>query len=536
MHRRLQPGKGSMKILVADPVAKEGIESLKKAGAQVDVKTGMKPAELLSVIGDYDGLIVRSETKVTAEVISAGKKLQVVGRAGVGVDNIDAKEATKRGIVVVNAPTSNTVSAAEHTIALMLSLARHVPKANVVLKSGQWQRNQFMGVELRGKTLGIIGLGKVGSEVARRAKGFDMRLLGHDPFVSADYAKMLGVELAPLETIYKESDFLTVHTPLTAGTKSLIGAKELATMKPNVRLINVARGGIIDEQALYDAVEAGKVAGAAIDVFTEEPALSNILLKSEKIIVTPHLGASTQEAQANVSLEVADQVLAVLQGKPARYAVNAPMVLPDALSVLAPFVQVANVAGKMATQLSSGQTQSITIRYEGDIANYDSAYLRAAVIGGLLAPISEERVNVVNAALVATSRGMKILEQKGTASEHYKNLLTVELTTSAGTTVVAGTSMWGQTRIVRVNDYWLDVTASNGYMLIIENKDRPGVIGAVGTMAGKSDVNISFMEVGRLAARGKAMMVIGLDEPMPESALKAILALPDMYSARLVKL
>jgi D-3-phosphoglycerate dehydrogenase len=526
-----------VRVLVADPVAREGVLLLKGGGAQVDVKTGLKPEALRAIIGEYDALVVRSQTQVTASLLEAGKRLQVVGRAGVGVDNIDVEAATRQGVLVVNAPTSNIIAAAEHSFALMLALARHISQANVALKAGRWGRSEFVGTELREKVLGIFGLGKVGGAVARRAKAFEMRVIAFDPFISEEYAKRLGVELVPKEQLLREADFISIHVPMTAGTKHLIGKEELALVKPAVRIINAARGGVIDEEALANAVAEGRVAGAAIDTFVVEPATDSPLLRSDRIIVTPHLGASTQEAQIKVSTEVAEQVLEVLHGRPARYAVNAPMVLPEALTVLAPFVDVGRRIGAMATQLAQGQLQSITIRYSGEIAQHDTLYLKAAVIGGLLAPISDDlRVNVVNANLIAEQRGMRITEQKEEASDNYRNMLTVEIVTSAGQTRVSGTSFFGTCHITQVDGYPMDLRAGEGYLLLIENEDRPGMIGAVGTICGKADVNISFMEVGRLERRGRAIMALGLDEPLPDSALQAILKLPGILRVRQVRM
>ncbi len=524
-----------MKILIADPVAKEGIEAL-KAEAEVDVKLGLKPEELKSIIGDYEALVVRSETKATADIIQAGRKLQVIARAGVGLDNIDVDVATRQGVVVVNAPTGNTIAAAEHTLALMLALARHVPQANIKLKSGLWKRSDYMGTELKNKTLGIIGLGNVGSEVARRAQAFTMRLIGYDPFVSPDYARNLGVELVSLDQLLKESDFITLHLPLTSNTKRLIGAKELSKMKPTVRIINCARGGLIDEEALFKAVEAGKVAGAAVDVFAKEPVTDSILFQSDKIIVTPHLGASTTEAQASVALEVAEQVMAVLKGQPAKYAVNAPQIPAEILAVLAPFLQVASTLGSLARQLMEGQMNRIQIKYSGEIANYDTSAVKASIIGGLLEGISEERVNLVNATIIAAQRGIKIMEQKETTCENYASLITLEVVTNAGTTIVAGTVLRGETHIVRVNDFWPDIIPTGGYFLFSDHRDRPGLIGAVGTITGEADINISSMQLARLQPRGQALMILALDEALPEEQIQEILALPDVHTAKLVKL
>jgi len=524
------------RILVADPIASDGVELL-RGRAQVDVKTGLKPDELVAIIGEYDGLVVRSETKVTAQVINAGDKLQVIGRAGVGVDNIDLDAASRRGIVVVNAPTGNTISAAEHSIALMLSLARYIPQADATLRQGQWKRSEFTGVEVRNKVLGVIGLGKVGSEVARRAKGLEMRVIGYDPFISFEHAQHLGVSLLSLEEVLREADFISVHVPLTPATRNLIGEKELKLVKPTVRIVNCARGRIIDEEALYHAVEEGRVAGAAFDVFAEEPTTDSILFKSKKIIVTPHLGASTAEAQVNVALDVAEQIVAVLEGQPAKYAVNTPFIAPETYNVVMPYLGVALQIGRLATQLAEGQMGAVTIKYEGDIANYDTALVKAGLIRGLLEPISEEQVNLVNATIIAASRGLKVIEQKdNTTHENYGNLMTVTIATSAGDVVVAGTHLRGEPHIVQVNGYWIDLVPTENYFLFSDHLDRPGLIGAVGTILGNADINISSMIVGRLKPRGRALMVLALDEPIPEEIQKVLLDIPDIYGIKLVRL
>ena len=524
-----------MRVLVADPIAPEGIEILKKH-AEVDVKTGLKPEELISIIGEYEGLMVRSETKVTAKVIEAGKKLQVIARAGVGIDNIDVEAATQRGIVVVNAPTANTMAAAEHSIALMLALARHIPQAHDSLKSGAWKRQNFVGVEVRNKTLGIVGLGNVGSEVARRVQGFQMRVLGYDPYVSPEHARNLRVELVPLEQIIREADFITLHLPLTPQSKNMIGAKELSIMKPTVRIINCARGGLIDEEALDQALRDGKVAGAALDVFAQEPPKDSPLLKNEKVIVTPHLGASTQEAQANVAIDAAEQIISVLKGQPVRYAVNAPLISAEMMPILAPYLRVATAVGRMIAQLGEGQMSSIDIGYEGEISKYDLTAVKAAVIGGLLQEISEERINVVNANLVAKRRGLRVTEHKDSACENYASLITVAVTTSAGVATCAGTVMRGELHIVRVNDYWIDIVPKGGFFLFSDHRDRPGIIGAVGNVTGSSDINVSSMQLARLKPRGQALMVLELDEPLNEAQIKQILAIPDIFTAKLVEL
>jgi D-3-phosphoglycerate dehydrogenase len=524
-----------MKVLVADPIAQEGIDLLRKFTA-TDVKVGMSHDELLKVIGDYEALIVRSETKVTAEVIEAGKKLQVIGRAGTGVDNIDVKAATQRGIIVLNVPTGNTVAAAEHTIAMMLALARHIPQAHTALKSGVWKRSEFTGIEVRNKTLGIIGLGNIGSEVAKRAKGLQMNVIAYDPLVSTEHAAKLGIELVPLETLLKQSDFITLHLPLTPATQGFIGARELAMMKPGVRIINCARGGLINEEELYRAINEGRVAGAACDVFSVEPARDNILFKSDRVLVTPHLAASTAEAQTNIAIEVAEQIIAVLRGEPAKYAVNAPLLSPELLATLGPYIRVCTLLGSMVHQLLDNPISALEISYNGEISSYNTAALKASLLGGLLEATIEERINLVNADIVAASRGIRISETKSSLCENYSSLITLQAKTGAGDLTVAGTVLRGEPHIVRLNNYWIDLVPSGGYFLFSDHKDRPGLIGAVGNVTGKADINISSMQVSRLKPRGQALMVLALDEALSEQHLKELLAIPDIYTAKQVKL
>lgn len=531
------------RVLVSDPIATEGIELLRQQ-ADVDVKTGLSAAQLASIIGEYDALVVRSETRVTAQIIEAGRKLQVIGRAGVGVDNIDLQAATSKGVAVVNSPTGNTVAAAEHTMALLLSLARRVPQACASLKQGEWRRNDFLGVELRDKTLGVVGLGKVGSEVVRRARGFQMRIIACDPFVSPEYARTLGVELTSLATVLQQADFLTLHTPLAASTRNLLGAREFEQVKPGIRIVNAARGELIDEEALLAALDSGRVAGAALDVFAQEPPGDRPVVKHPNVVVTPHLGASTLEAQREVALEVAQQVLKVLKGEPAQYTVNVPVMPPEVHAVLAPYLPVATLVGKLLTQLAQGQPPArtggqflgATITYEGEIARLGTVMLKSAVLMGLLGAVSEERVNLINAPVIAQRRGLRIDERKQAIGDHYGSLVTVTLHTGSGDLTMSGTLLRGEAHIVRVNDYWLDMVPSVPYLLFIEHRDRPGMIGTVGTITGKHDINISFMEVGRLAPRGRAMMVLGLDDPMPPSVQAEIAAVPDIYNVRLVSL
>ncbi|MEA1958059.1 MAG: phosphoglycerate dehydrogenase [Chloroflexota bacterium] len=523
------------KILVADPLAKEGVAAL-SAYAEVDVKTGMTKDEIKDIIGEYDAIAVRSETKVTAEIIEAGKKLQVIGRAGVGVDNIDLEAATQNGIMVVNAPTGNTISAAEHTIALMMALARHIPQAHQKLKGGEWKRKDYMGMELRNKTLGVVGLGNVGSEVSKRAIGLAMRVIAHDPFVSVEFAANLGVKMVSLDELLKESDFITLHTPLSSDTKGLIGEKELAKLKTGVRIINCARGGIIDEELLFKAVEEGKIAGAAVDVFTKEPATENVLFGSDKIIVTPHLAASTTEAQILASTDVAEEIIAVLKGDPVRYAVNIPRIPASTLAIIGPFLGIAKLMGKLLHQLGEGQMQSINIKYEGEIAGCDTSALKANIIGGLIEGTVEERVNLVNANMIAQRRGLKITETTDPTCEVYANMITIEMITTTGKFTVAGTTIRSEPHIARINDFWIDIVPREGYFLVSDHRDRPGLIGSVGTILGNADINISAMHLGRLELRGNALLILDIDEAVNDKVLQELRALPEVYSMKLVKL
>jgi D-3-phosphoglycerate dehydrogenase len=524
-----------VKILITDRIAAEGIGILQQH-AEVDIRQGLKAEQLRSIIGDYDALIVRSQTKVTSDIIETAGKLQVIGRAGVGVDNIDLDAATSCGIIVVNSPEGNIVSTAEHTIAMLLALARRIPQANSMLHAGVWSR-ELKGLEIRNKILGIIGLGRVGTEVAELAKGLRLNVIAYDPMISESRAERLGVQLVDLEKLLTTSDFITIHVPLNSSTRGLISRSQLKLMKPTAMLINCARGGIVDEKALFEALEQGLLAGAAVDVFSKEPAQDNILLKSDKVITTPHVAASTIEAEASSSIDIAEQVIAVLKGNPARSPVNAPMISAEVMSVLGPYMQVGTTMGRIAVQLLEEPPESLFIRYQGDIAKEDTKPIKVAVLAGLLEGLTDERVNVVNADIIASRRGLYVTEQKESTCENYANMVTVEVNTKSGSTLVAGSSLRGKTHLVKVNDYWLEIEPTGGYMVFTEHKDRPGMIGAVGTSVGNADVNISQMQVSRGVHRGgKAMMALCLDEPLPEGCYKQMLAIPDMYKVLIVKL
>lgn len=525
------------RVLVSDPLAQTGIDLLLQAGFEVDVRTDLPPAELKRIIGDYDALIVRSGTRVTADLIAAATRLKVIARAGVGVDNVDVAAATQRGIIVANAPTGNVVAAAEHTIALLMAMARQIPAAHLSMMRGEWRRHDFMGVEVRDKTLGLLGLGRVASHVARRAQGLSMRVLAYDPYVSADYAANLGVELVGLESLLAQSDFVSIHLPLTEATRHLLDAERLAQCKPGVRLINTARGGIVDEDALLAALDSGHVAGAALDVFAQEPPPPDARLRCHpRVILTPHIGGSTTEAQDQVAVDAVTQVIDVLSGRPARYAVNAPLIPPGHVEFLTPFVQLVETMGRFLNQFSPIQIQQVELTLHGPIAEYDTTVLQAAALRGLLANVVEERVNIVNANLIAQRRGIILSERRQRHHyERYENMITLTVRSDGQSASVRGSVLGGEPHIVAIEDLWVDFVA-RGHFLLSWHQDRPGIIGAIGTLLGQNDINIAFMHVGRRSPRGEAIMVLNTDEPVPASLLPAIDAVVATHRARTITL
>lgn len=524
-----------MKVLVTDPISDEGLDILRQQ-ARVDVKTGLTPEALTAIIGDYDALVVRSQTRVTADIINAADKLQVVARAGVGIDNIDVEAATRRGILVVNSPEGNIVSTAEHTIAMLLALARRIPIANLRLQSGVWDR-KLKGSEIRNKTLGIIGLGRVGTEVAQLARGMHLEVIAADPMVSEARAERLGIKLVELETLLRTADFITVHVPLNSSTAGLIGARQLRMLKPTAMLVNCARGGIVDEKALLDALEHDRLAGAALDVFEQEPAQDTRLLQNEKVVATPHLAASTLEAEIGASRDIAEQVVAVLKGELPKSPVNAPLIPREVMPVLGPYLDVGRTIGRVAVQMITGQPAALCINYQGNIAREDTDPVKVAVLSGLLEMLTDERVNVINADIIAATRGLNVTETKDSASENYASTLSVEVQTTAGSTLVSGSSLRGRTYLTRVDDYWLDIEPVDSYMMFTEHKDRPGIIGAVGTIIGDAGINISQMQVSVGIKRGgKAMIALCLSQPLSPETHQRILEIPDMYRVLLVKL
>jgi len=524
-----------VRILVAEPLASEGVELLRSQHA-VDERTGLAPDDLRAIIGEYDALVVRSQVQVDAELIGAGTRLVVIGRAGVGVDNVDLDAATRAGVTVVNAPTGNTIAAAEHTLALLYALARRIPAADASVRRGEWKRAQFTGTELRGKTLGIVGLGKIGQSVAVRARAMEMTVLAADPYVSAEAASHVGAELVGLESLLERADVVSVHVPLTRATRGLIGPAALGRMKRGALLLNVARGGVVDEAAVADALRSGQLAGAAIDVFDREPPTGSPLLEAPSTILTPHLGASTAEAQVAVAEEVAAQILDVLDGRPARYAVNAPLLTPETAAAIAPYLPLAETLGRFLAQLARRAPRTLTVEIAGEPAAFDGSPLVAAVLRGLLETATTERVNLVNAAAIAKARGIAIVERKLADASPWSALLTLTAETGPGeSTTVAGTVAAGEPRIVRLDDYRLDMEPAAS-MLITRHQDRPGTVGRIGLMLGEADVNISAMHLARSAPRADAFMILALDDEVPESvadAIRAHEAVLDLWTIRL---
>ena len=524
------------KVLVSDSIDQVGIDILSQV-AQVDVKTGLPVEELIKIIPEYDALMLRSGTRVTSEILEAGTQLKIIGRAGVGVDNIDVPAATRQGIIVVNSPEGNTIAAAEHALAMMLSLSRYIPDANVSVKEKKWDRKSYIGSEVYKKTLGVVGLGKIGSHVATVAKAMSMKILAYDPFISKERADQLGCTLVDLDFLFSESDYITLHVPKTPETTHLINAQTLAKMKPTVRIVNCSRGGIIDENALADAVEAGKIAGAALDVFEQEP-LSESRLRElgSKVILTPHLGASTEEAQVNVAIDVAEQIRDVLLGLPARSAVNIPGLTPDVMEKLRPYLRLAETLGTLVGQLAGGRIERLTVKLQGDLAEVNSQPIVVASTKGLLSQALRERVNYVNAAIEAKERGIRVIETKDASIRDYSGSLFLEAQGSMGEHSVAGALLSnGEIRITDLDDFPINVLPSNN-MLFTLHRDMPGIIGKIGSLLGSFNVNIASMQVGRKIVRGDAIMAISLDDPLPEGLLTEITKVAGIRDAYTVKL
>ncbi|MDW8344593.1 MAG: phosphoglycerate dehydrogenase [Verrucomicrobiae bacterium] len=527
------------KILVADPISPKGVELLRaNPRFVVDVKTGLKEDALCQIIGEYDALIVRSQTKVTARVIEAASRLRVIGRAGVGVDNVDVDAATKRGIIVMNTPGGNTISTAEHTFSLMLALARNIPQACASIKAGQWDRKSFEGTELFNKTLGIIGMGRIGGEVARRAIAFGMRVLAYDPFLSLSRAKALQVEVVELDDVFSRADFITVHVPLTDQTRGMINRDTIRKMKEGVRLINCARGGIICEADLAEAIREGHVAGAALDVFEIEPPPADWPLRGlPQVIATPHLGASTHEAQETVGIEIAHQIADVLEGGTIRNAVNMPSLDAKTLALLQPFLSLGEKLGRLVAQLAAGRTERLTVEFRGKATELETDPVTRAVLRGFLVSAEGADVNYVNAPVIAAQLGIEVGEIKSSESTEFTELVTVTVQGEKGTTSVAGTFYGARTlpRIVRINGMPVEAVPE-GILFIMHNVDRPGVVGWIGTIMGKYQVNIAGMSLARDKIGGRALTVLNLDSTPGEEVLAEIQQAKDILDVHVVQL
>jgi D-3-phosphoglycerate dehydrogenase / 2-oxoglutarate reductase len=527
-----------MKVLISDNLHEKGIAVLEShPNIEVINRPGMKAEELMEVIKDVDALVIRSATKVTAEVIAAAPRLKVVGRAGTGLDNVDIPAASKRGIVVMNTPGGNTITTAEHAVSLMMALARNIPQAAASMKEAKWEKKKFQGTELYNKTLGIIGLGRIGSVVAERGVGLRMRVLGYDPFITKEVAANLGVELVSLDEIFARADFITIHTPKTKDTAKLLSKEAFKKMKPGVRIINCARGGLIDEGALLEALKDGKVAGAALDVYETEPPAADWPLRAlPNVVCTPHLGASTEEAQANVAVAVCEQIVELLIYGTIKNAVNAPSVSQEAMAKLKPYLTLAEALGAFQAQMTEGAISAVSIAYVGEVSNLDTKPLTHSLLKGMLYPIMRDEVNYVNAPAVAASRGIHITEEKVASAEDFATMIRLTVRANNEENVVAGT-IFGkyEPRLVRINKFRLEAVPE-GHMLFIYNTDRPGVIGAIGNTIGKHKINIARMTVGQEKERGQNIILLTTDTPVTPECLKDLEALEHVAQAIQVEL
>jgi len=525
------------RVLVADDLSAEGVRIMRDAGLEVDVKVGLKPEELEAIIGQYDGLAVRSATKVTGKVLEKGARLKVVGRAGVGVDNVDLPAATRRGVVVMNTPGGSAVTVAELTVAMMLALSRHIAQATASIRGGKWEKKRFQGHELAGKTLGVVGIGNIGSVVVERCRALKMRVLAYDPFISAEAAARLGVELVPLEDIWRQADVVSLHVPLTDQTRNLINAQTLAAMKKGAFLVNCARGGLVDEKALAESLASGHLGGAALDVFEKEPVpADNPLLKLDTFICTPHIGASTEEAQAAVAVAIAEQMATYLTQGVVSNAVNVPSLPREVLERLGPYLTLAEKLGSLAAQLSPRGVREVRVEYDGEIAEAPLQPLTALVLKGFMQHLSDVPVNEVNAPPMARERGMAVREERTATSHDYASLITVTVRGEGGESVAAGTVFGKQEpRIVRVNQIHLDAVPE-GEIILCENDDAPGVVGNIGTALGQAGVNIARISLGRRTDRSAAFSLINVDSrPSPE-AMERLRAISHVRSVRNIRL
>jgi D-3-phosphoglycerate dehydrogenase len=524
------------KVLVSDSLSSQGLEILERArGLEVIYQPGLPPAALLAAIADADGLVIRSGTKVTGDVIAAAERLRVIGRAGIGVDNVDVPAATARGIAVLNTPEGNNITTAEHAIALMVSLARHIPQATASMKAGAWEKTKFTGLELFNRTLGVIGIGNIGRIVAQRAQGLGMRVVAFDPHIAPDVAAKLDVELLSLDELFARADIITVHVPKTKETTGLLGAEAFTKTRPGVLIVNAARGGIVNEAALLEALQSGRVGGAALDVFEKEPVdPKSPLVAHEKVICTPHLGASTEQAQVNVAIAIAEQVRDYLLSGTVRNAVNVPSVSAEAMDQIRPYVLLAEKLGRFQGQLCPGAIDEIEIVYSGEVADYRVAPITIAVLKGLLESVTD-RVNFVNAPLVAQERGIKVIESKTSRTRDFASAITTRVRGCVDRLIAGAIFHGGQPRIVRIDDFMLEAIPE-GPTLLITNHDRPGVVGMVGTILGEAGINIARMQLALVPERGEAAMLVNVGHVPGPDVLERLRSLPNMIAVQLVEL
>ncbi|MBU2101958.1 MAG: phosphoglycerate dehydrogenase [Candidatus Omnitrophota bacterium] len=524
------------KVIICDKLSEEGIKILQDAGFTVDCKYKTPPEELKKIIGNYHAAIVRSDTKFTKDIIEHAHNLKVIGRAGVGLDNVDIDAATKKGIIAMNSPGGNTISTCEHSFAMMLAVARSIPPAYVTLKAKQWERSKFKGVELYSKTIGIIGMGRIGKEMAKRAIAFGMNVMAYDPFISQEVAGKIGVTLAELDELLKRADFITIHTPLTEETRHLISTKQFALMKPKAFLINCARGEIVDEEALYVALQEKKIAGAALDVFSKEPPVDFKLMELDNVVVTPHLAASTEEAQLNVAIEIAHCVRDALLGKAIRNAANYVQLDPETYKIIEPYFGLAEKMGKFISQLTEGGVKTVKIFYLGEISSYKTDVLGSAFMKGVLSTSMEQDVNYINALEISKERGIKVEQISRREEEEYVSSLRVVVTTDKEERTLEGTLFANkEARFVMFDDIHVEVVPSD-YLLVIRNWDKPGVIGFLGTTLGSNNINIAGMSLGRKTPKDIALTILNLDNPMTQKVLGEIAANSDIVSVKSVKL
>ncbi len=526
-----------MKVLVSDPLSEVGVKTFQETpDIEVDVNTDLAPEKLKEIIGDYHALVIRSATKATAEIIEAAHNLKVIGRAGIGLDNVDIPAASKKGIVVMNTPEGNTITAAEHTIAMIMSLSRNIPQASASLKEGKWEKKKFQGREIFNKTLGVIGIGRIGRLVAERAKAMEMKVIAYDPYIKADIIERMDIEPVSFDELLEKSDYITIHTPSTGETINMINNEAIAKMKNGAMVINCARGGIVNEDDLLEALKSGHLSGAALDVFSEEPPGKTELMSLPNLIATPHLGASTKEAQDKVAKDVAEEIIGYLLYGSVKNAVNVPSISPELLSTLRPYATLAEKMGSIQSQLADNAILEVQINYSGKVTNYDVTPLTTAMLKGLLTPLLKDQVNFVNAPVIAAERGMKVVESKTKAPEDFSSLIKITVKTQKSKNIISGTIFGNNLlRILRINNFYLEAIPE-GHNLLINNMDKPGVIGKITSTLGRYEVNISRMQVGEEKAKKQNVIFLATNVSVNDEILEELRGLEDILLVKRIEL